>query len=52
MDTSLHAIAVPDADRSTLKRPEVAVWELAELIATSALGAAADEAVTIPEAVR
>ena len=52
MDTPLHAVAVPDADRSTLKRPEVAAWELAEVIAASALGATADDAATIPEAVR
>ena len=30
MDTPLHALAVPDADRSTLKRPEAAARELAE----------------------
>ena len=36
MDTPLHALAVPDADRTTLKRPEVAAWELAEVIAASA----------------
>jgi NAD(P)-dependent dehydrogenase (short-subunit alcohol dehydrogenase family) len=38
MDTPLHAIAVPEADRSSLKRPEVAARELltaiAEAIAT------------------
>jgi len=28
MDTALHAIAVPDADRSTLKRPETSAREL------------------------
>lgn len=28
MDTALHAVAVPDADRSTLKQPEVAAREL------------------------
>ena len=33
MDTPLHAVAVPDADRSTLKRPETAARELAEVIA-------------------
>ena len=27
MDTPLHALAVPDADPSTLKRPEVAAAE-------------------------
>ena len=34
MDTPLHAAAVPDADRSTLKRPEVAARELADAVAT------------------
>src|SRR3981189_3083871 len=33
MDTTLHAAAVPDADRSTLKRPEVAARELADAVA-------------------
>jgi NAD(P)-dependent dehydrogenase (short-subunit alcohol dehydrogenase family) len=33
MDTPLHAIAVPDADRSTLKRPETAAREVADRIA-------------------
>jgi NAD(P)-dependent dehydrogenase (short-subunit alcohol dehydrogenase family) len=33
MDTPLHAVAVPDADPSTLKRPELAARELADAIA-------------------
>jgi hypothetical protein len=33
MDTPLHAAVVPDADRSTLKRPEVAARELADTVA-------------------
>jgi NAD(P)-dependent dehydrogenase (short-subunit alcohol dehydrogenase family) len=33
MDTPLHALAVPDADPSTLKRPAVAAREIADLIA-------------------
>jgi len=33
MDTPMHALAVPDADRSTLKRPEVAARELLKAIA-------------------
>ena len=33
MDTPLHALAVPDADRSTLKRPEAAAREIADSIA-------------------
>ena len=32
MDTPLHALAVPQADPATLKRPEVAAHELAEAI--------------------
>ena len=32
MDTPLHAAAVPDADRSTLKRPEDSARELADFI--------------------
>jgi NAD(P)-dependent dehydrogenase (short-subunit alcohol dehydrogenase family) len=33
MDTPLHALAVPDADPATLKRPELAARELADAIA-------------------
>jgi NAD(P)-dependent dehydrogenase (short-subunit alcohol dehydrogenase family) len=33
MDTPLHAAAVPDADRSSLKRPEMAARELAHTVA-------------------
>jgi NAD(P)-dependent dehydrogenase (short-subunit alcohol dehydrogenase family) len=33
MDTPLHALAVPDADTSELKRPEMAARELADVIA-------------------
>jgi NAD(P)-dependent dehydrogenase (short-subunit alcohol dehydrogenase family) len=33
MDTPLHAAAVPDADRSTLKRPEDAARELVDTVA-------------------
>ena len=33
MDTPLHALAVPDADPATLKRPDVAARELADAIA-------------------
>ncbi len=52
MDTPLHALAVPDADRSTLKRPEVAAREVADLIATAQSVAAAGHATVTPEAVR
>src|SRR5262249_35117335 len=33
MDTPLHALAVPEADPATLKRPETAARELADAIA-------------------
>ena len=33
MDTALHALAVPDADPSSLKRPEIAAAELIDAIA-------------------
>ena len=33
MDTPLHALAVPDADPATLKRPHVAAQELADAVA-------------------
>jgi NAD(P)-dependent dehydrogenase (short-subunit alcohol dehydrogenase family) len=33
MDTPLHAVAIPGADRSTLKNPEQAAAEIVELIA-------------------
>jgi NAD(P)-dependent dehydrogenase (short-subunit alcohol dehydrogenase family) len=33
MDTSMHALAVPDADHATLKQPGVAAIELADAIA-------------------
>ncbi len=35
MDTPLHALAVPDADRSTLKSPDAAAREIADLIAAA-----------------
>ena len=46
MDTPLHAVAVPDADRSTLKRPEAAARELADLIEARNREATTDEATT------
>jgi NAD(P)-dependent dehydrogenase (short-subunit alcohol dehydrogenase family) len=33
MDTPLHAVAVPDADRSSLKRPEVSARDIVDFIA-------------------
>ena len=38
MDTPLHAMALPDADPATLKRPEVAARELADAIAAALPG--------------
>jgi len=35
MDTALHALALPDADPATLKRPETAARELADAIAAT-----------------
>jgi NAD(P)-dependent dehydrogenase (short-subunit alcohol dehydrogenase family) len=35
MDTPLHALAIPDADPATLKRPDVAASELADRIAAT-----------------
>ena len=40
MDTPLHALAVPDADPETLKRPEVAAREMIEIVAASLNGMA------------
>jgi NAD(P)-dependent dehydrogenase (short-subunit alcohol dehydrogenase family) len=37
MDTPMHAIAVPDADRGSLKRPETAAREVADAIAAALL---------------
>ena len=34
MDTPLHALAVPDADRSQLKSPDTAAAEILDLIAS------------------
>jgi NAD(P)-dependent dehydrogenase (short-subunit alcohol dehydrogenase family) len=41
MDTPMHALAVPDADRATLKRPEQAAIEIADLIEARAASVAA-----------
>jgi len=48
MDTPMHAAAVPDADPSTLKRPEQAARELADAIA-AALPARAAQSAREPE---
>src|SRR4029453_12498568 len=34
MDTPMHSLAVPDADRASLKRPEDSAREIADLIAS------------------
>jgi NAD(P)-dependent dehydrogenase (short-subunit alcohol dehydrogenase family) len=38
MDTPLHALAVPDADRATLKRPEAAARELIDAVCVALAG--------------
>jgi NAD(P)-dependent dehydrogenase (short-subunit alcohol dehydrogenase family) len=43
MDTPLHALALPEADRSLLKRPEAAAVELAEMIGRTLAPAAWSE---------
>ena len=52
MDTPLHASAVPDADRSTLKHPEHVARELADVIASRIHDASREDAMAVPEAVR
>jgi NAD(P)-dependent dehydrogenase (short-subunit alcohol dehydrogenase family) len=52
MDTPLHAAAVPGADRSTLKAPETAALELADLITSRFRAARPDGAAAVgPEVV-
>ena len=46
MDTPLHALAIPDADRSTLKNPEHAAAEIVEFIAAHVARAPKLEATT------
>jgi len=43
MDTGMHAAAIPDADRSTLKSPEIAAREVAAAIAAGLQGARSEE---------
>ena len=45
MDTPLHALAVPDADRTTLKAPATAARELADAIASVLLRTTASVAI-------
>jgi NAD(P)-dependent dehydrogenase (short-subunit alcohol dehydrogenase family) len=52
MDTPMHALAVPGADRAALKRPEQAALEMADLIEARVAAAAGDrlhaESETVP----
>ena len=49
MDTPMHAAAMPDADTSTLKRPEQAARELADAIAEALSGSVAQSSSTEEE---
>jgi NAD(P)-dependent dehydrogenase (short-subunit alcohol dehydrogenase family) len=51
MDTPLHAAAVPDADRSTLKPPDTAARELAETVAAVLPRRTPDSEAAVQEAV-
>ena len=51
MDTPLHAAAVPDADRSLLRRPETAARELAEAISALLPRSAQDSEELVKESV-
>jgi NAD(P)-dependent dehydrogenase (short-subunit alcohol dehydrogenase family) len=46
MDTAMHAAAVPDADISSLKRPELAAREVADVIAEALPGRSSEIEVT------
>lgn len=50
MDTAMHATAVPDADTSSLKRPDVAAREMADAIAAALPGNSSEvEAIRLAE---
>jgi hypothetical protein len=49
MDTPLHAAAVPDSDRSELKRPEDAAQELISKIADLVSARQTNPAEAVPE---
>ncbi|MGI8771149.1 MAG: SDR family NAD(P)-dependent oxidoreductase [Acidobacteriaceae bacterium] len=51
MDTPLRAAAVPDVDRSSLKRPETAARELADSVAAVLSRPALNSEVTVQEAI-
>ena len=50
MDTPLHALAVPNADRSALKRPATVARELADLVVTALSGNGNDRHGSVPSA--
>jgi NAD(P)-dependent dehydrogenase (short-subunit alcohol dehydrogenase family) len=52
MDTPLHALAVPDADRSALKRPEDAAQELISRITNLVAGTPTSPTGAVPEVSR
>jgi hypothetical protein len=45
MDTPLHELAVPDADRASLKNPDQAAAEIIDLIAARVARTLAPEAI-------
>jgi len=47
MDTPLHAVALPDADRAQLKSPETAAREVAEALAQILSPRAQEESATV-----
>lgn len=51
MDTPLHSAAMPDADRSTLKRPEVAARELTDTVAAVLSRRTPDSEAIVQEAI-
>jgi NAD(P)-dependent dehydrogenase (short-subunit alcohol dehydrogenase family) len=48
MDTELHAIAIPDADRAALKRPETSAKEIADLVARELHAGRSDDRAEAP----
>jgi NAD(P)-dependent dehydrogenase (short-subunit alcohol dehydrogenase family) len=52
MDTPMHAVAVPDADRAALKRPEAVARQLADTIAAALSHRTADNVAIVEEGVR
>jgi NAD(P)-dependent dehydrogenase (short-subunit alcohol dehydrogenase family) len=52
MDTPLHAVAIPDADRSALRSPNTAARELADTVAAVLPRRLQDSEAILPEAAR